>query len=385
MDIIHKVAYSYRHPKWHYFSNYVSGVLCSKLYVKIKIMNYTKIKLVFFALFFALFSCKLEKSEVIKVTPSGIAHLSFEKIQLKECLHPQRMAVVDSMLVIQDMTTTTSPLFHVYSLKDYSYCYSFGKKGQGPQEFIMPILQKNGSDTSSLLIYDFSNRKIAKYKLTHKEASLINELKLSNISYEDTEKFVFVGDDKYAGVPFNGKGSLFLYDLKRDIISYTQFYPRNREKISEKCIPYYYDSQITTDGNTIISAMLLFPQINFFTKDGKYIKSITFSKDYNSFLSVDACKKGKTYTTNTVFCYLDICSHFNTNYALYFQNNESYYDELSLNNLGTCEIHIFNNTLDDIKKINLPVLVKNIVINSCDESIIGLSLFEEPPCLYIFK
>jgi hypothetical protein len=89
---------------------------------------------------------------------------------------PYRVALSDNYLVLFDLISDSS-FYHVVSYDSLQYLYSIGKKGNGPDEIILPTpCQMNGTD---LFILDGSNSKVYKYELNENKAELLDVKKMS--------------------------------------------------------------------------------------------------------------------------------------------------------------------------------------------------------------
>lgn len=274
-------------------------------------------------------------------------------------------------------------IFSVYSLKDYSYRYSFGKIGQGPQEFLMPIFQR--PIDNKLLVYDFYSRKLSTYVLENK--GIVERLdRTVPKEIGDVEKIALYGD-YMIGVPMDNQGSIFLYNTDTKSMDYM---PYNDyllpTSVKNNCLSYFFDTQLIVGKAQVISPMLLFPVINLYDLNTKQTKTVSFVSDFDPVkYKPKACYDKHTYTEETTFYYLDIVQHKGYNYAVFMDNNDTYFLSLSDENTSGVELHVFNNELSHAERWKLPIYTRKIAVNKLDDSVIGIFEFNEKFGLFRVK
>lgn len=77
-------------------------------------------------------------------------------------LYPRNIYVCDDNLVVFNEGLDT--LFQVFNLNDFSYKYSFGIKGHGPNDFIMPSVQAAKVSNTNISILDMKTIKNISFK-----------------------------------------------------------------------------------------------------------------------------------------------------------------------------------------------------------------------------
>ncbi|MDR0745695.1 MAG: hypothetical protein LBF17_04285 [Mediterranea sp.] len=121
-------------------------------------------------LILSIVSCDVKNEvEIIKL------HGESRHIFMPYMKMPYRVALSENYLVVFDLISDSS-FYHVVSYDNLEYLYSLGKKGGGPNEITLSTpCQIRGTD---LFVLDGAKSNIYKYKLTKKQAELVDMRKL---------------------------------------------------------------------------------------------------------------------------------------------------------------------------------------------------------------
>lgn len=133
-----------------------------------------KIKMIFFACFvfvFVFYSCK-DKDASVKTFSSSL-FLRADSILINEVIKFGDIYKLDDYILIRDAYENNIDFFYVYSFPEFGFLYSFAKKGNGPDEYLMPTVIKNMPGNSFGFRDHFSD-KIAIYEITDTLALLKN-------------------------------------------------------------------------------------------------------------------------------------------------------------------------------------------------------------------
>jgi hypothetical protein len=167
-----------------------------------------------------------------------------ETIALADLMRPSHIAVDKKQVYISDGTTV-----HIYSLADFKRTHTFGKKGEGPQEFrvpgsfgVEPMPQKN----RDLLLIN----SLGKVSYFDKKGTFIKELKTGTVYafYPIGEHFIAGNDIVENNDTFH---TLNLYDASfkkvREIIRW--LHPIQESRMEILLVPLYtrahcYDNKI---------------------------------------------------------------------------------------------------------------------------------------------
>lgn len=116
-------------------------------------------------LFFTIISCQKQEDnfQIINEQDLNLAtELNKSRIATSELLFVKNFFVKDSFIVVRN--DRDDSLFVIYKLPEFDCHTAFGKKGKGPNEFIMPkIIDKPSSE--HFFIADFSLNKLRSFDL----------------------------------------------------------------------------------------------------------------------------------------------------------------------------------------------------------------------------
>ena len=88
------------------------------------------------AIAMAAFSCSGSKGESRPFESSSIEKITCDSIAIEQILQPVEWTPVDGKAII--FSPKSDSVFYVYRLPDFKYLYSFGSKGEGPEDFRYP-------------------------------------------------------------------------------------------------------------------------------------------------------------------------------------------------------------------------------------------------------
>ena len=129
------------------------------------------------------FSCNKNQERILNNNFIQQDSLVATKIPIKEILNPVNMVLLKDYIVIQNEYLADENCFFIYQKGgDYNFLFSFGRLGQGAEEFIAPSIVNNNVD-NELSILDNARNVIRKYSVTSRSAEKIQEIKLKDIAY----------------------------------------------------------------------------------------------------------------------------------------------------------------------------------------------------------
>lgn len=88
------------------------------------------------AIAMAAFSCSGSKGESRSFESSSIGKITCDSIAIEQILQPVKWTLVDGKAII--FSPKSDNVFYIYRLPDFKYLYSFGSKGEGPEDFRYP-------------------------------------------------------------------------------------------------------------------------------------------------------------------------------------------------------------------------------------------------------
>lgn len=124
-------------------------------------------RLAFFSLVVALLLTAACQSSGDKNTAADFSEPELlalsDSIAIDEILQPENWAVSQGKAVV--FSRRTDSLFFVYRLPEFKYLYSFGRKGEGPDEFNYPYLRDGYLASDSFSVEDLSKKARIRYDL----------------------------------------------------------------------------------------------------------------------------------------------------------------------------------------------------------------------------
>lgn len=122
-----------------------------------------------------------------------------DSIAIKQIIAPLVWRTIDNKAVV--FSQKTDSVFFVYRLPDFEYLYSFGAKGEGPDDFSYPYLRTQNVSTSPFYLDDLNKRRRHIYRIGDREAQKTGERKSEqyNIFFYINDSVTFQVNSDYAG------------------------------------------------------------------------------------------------------------------------------------------------------------------------------------------
>jgi hypothetical protein len=136
--------------------------------------------------------CQNKKEEANKNFPKE-KQLESIKIPINRVFDIIDMDIADSSVIF--LSNKTDTLFHIFSLPEFSFVKSFGIRGEGPDEFILPSIVSN--NLGYLYVYGSSDLNVLKKLSIHaiEDAVLIlDEYNLSDIPFGYSRNLSIIND-----------------------------------------------------------------------------------------------------------------------------------------------------------------------------------------------
>lgn len=181
----------------------------------------TNLKYIFLLLSVLLsYSCVGEKKgRVVNDCFLSVDSIYANKIRINEVFNPVSMVILDDFYVFQNeyADRENGNFFYVYNAEDMSFCYSFGKLGNGGYDFLAPrIVQNNEKNTFSIV--DSRTFKLFKYELTADGEKFIENKKIDGIRYP-IQEISFVNDSILLFLVMTNENLiLYSYNYNEEII-----------------------------------------------------------------------------------------------------------------------------------------------------------------------
>lgn len=188
--------------------------------------------------------------------------------------------------------------FHLYYVSDSCRkILEFGKRGDGPEEFGMPMVISSsmkslpGENGFLFSVYDVNSRKFSEVKFLN--SSEPNAEVLSNQRFDPlligAFELIQLNDGRVIGKNhMAGKGNFFFFHPESRDFIWNDFYPVLEKKPIPDKEALAYDSYIdfSENHNMIVVAMRFFNRINFHKSDGELVKSVIFGNPVEPDFSV---------------------------------------------------------------------------------------------------
>lgn len=228
------------------------------------------------ALFPVLFSCNSNSKVEKSFGPAR--ELRAEQIPISELLKINNIAIMDDYVVLQNSSEGVEDFFFVYTRSDVRFLYSFGKRGRGPSEYLMPSIIKNTPDnilgfrdhgTDNVVFYDISDT-----------AAVLRGAKV--FSSPDSDRFFWeinlIGDSllltKHQGYK---RGLTELWNIRTQEIvdSIPNTFSRLPRKLGKAYYTIFDDYMIASCGHRLVRSYYLIDRIEFGEVSGDELRLIS--------------------------------------------------------------------------------------------------------------
>ena len=231
-----------------------------------------------------IFSCDKNQGRILNDNFVQQDSLVATQIPIKEILNPVNMVLLKDYIVIQNEYLADENCFFIYQKGgDYKFLFSFGRLGQGAEEFIAPsIVNNNGGNELSIL--DNARNVIRKYSITNLSAEKIQEIKLKDIVYPFQE-LSYVNDSILLyRIMYQQGNVLYSYNINTmSVIDSINYESSFKEKMGNK---YNSALDVFNFANHKSDFVVTFNYINEI-KNGKLNPDFTFNKHYSMDLKAD--------------------------------------------------------------------------------------------------
>jgi len=209
-----------------------------------------------------------------------------EVLDIKEKVCINQLRVYDTVLLCIMNQRCCEKAVQLFSIKRHTRIACFGKKGNGPGEFYLPILMPSGSypdgiaNDLSFWIQDVNHKKFKLFQL--QEVMKGNYLPEKTIFIEpgllDGYELNFINKEKVMGEDHQmGKGLYFSYDFSTKERKWVDYFPRpDNTFIPKEKIPIIYTVRIRYNKTlqTTVVAYRFFNRIGFYDNSNRLISNI---------------------------------------------------------------------------------------------------------------
>ena len=295
---------------------------------------------------------------------------------------PRLIGLIDTLLVFIDQARGNQSL-EFYSLRDFSFVASYGKKEIDSSLYLSNPYYFNQfwkkSDSTLFLLADMKTNVLKQFNLT----KILNNNKTTpdwtlrlpsdlifrfNTIYMQNNSLL-LGDYRPSSNDYNLKGKYFIFNPKSREINWKDMFSASDNELPSNVIPYYYYSYLAYNASlgVTVSAMHYFNKINILNENGEKLKSISMSNSKNlSTPKID--KTTESIDTSSIVYFNDVFASTKYFYAISIENTINYY----LSDVGKMKLYVFdwNFTPKTIIYLDRVFLGKFIVDEKSNELII---------------
>ncbi len=144
--------------------------------------------------------------------------LKAEKFKVDEFVNPGFLVKTDDYLIFFGESSTKRDLFHVYSIDEMKFLYSFGKNGRANNEFLLtsPIYNLQGN---TFMVMDCISRKLFEFELTRQGEQLQNITKLDIPIGQPIQEAVMINDSICVfNLMSESESSLYTYNIDSNYV-----------------------------------------------------------------------------------------------------------------------------------------------------------------------
>jgi TolB-like 6-blade propeller-like len=254
--------------------------------------------------------------------------------------------------------------------EDFELLDSFGKMGNGPNEFKeSPLVWSHDfMSIDGFYTYNYGENKVCKRAVSSKgkiDRDSLSCFYLPKQCYNVQKVFV-LGKDKMVGNGGMSEGKLYFFNpLIRDSVKVTDFYPKLNQDIDEEFKRYNFMGYMASNAvkEKIVFVNNYFNQIELYSLDGELIREIRQNNNLDDDVANGGRKNFYYYAVEMTDKYI---------YALYLGEENRNIVKSALGILKS-KIHIFDLDGNPIAEIKLDRLVDDFFLNETKNSIYCLS------------
>jgi hypothetical protein len=348
----------------------------------------------FYFLLFSLlvFGCKKadpdstiekDKTYTFQKWPKTVQLASKSTESFEENLYfPTSINAIGKYLVFTERAGTAK--IKIFSLDDYSYITSYGKEGQGPNEFvaISGIIQDEGKNQPYLTFYDWGKKLILKHNIDRlandqDDPAPVKQYVLPPDMIQAHKVFFSPIDSTITGFGGVNKGKLFNYNIASDTLeATTPFIPRISYSAEQYKLGKLYRGPVALNpiNEKIAVASRLFSQLEIYDYELNLLKATRLGKAIDIETRKPDSKMEVQPSSDSKLKYTNI--DFNEeNIFLYYENRT-----LQEMNEGVChnsEIHTYNWEGNPEVRYQLEGCPNFIAYDHINRRFIGIFIFPE--------
>lgn len=289
--------------------------------------------------------------------------------------------IINNYLLLID--SKADKLIKIFDLKSYKLLKSFGRRGQGPSEFIGAKIIPGQKDKNIFWIYDITAGKLKKYNINKILNNKFYPEKIIHIKEGKGIPFriVITPDNKILGTGNFFKGRISIYNMKGDFIRSVGKIPviLKKERFASQH-SHGFDGRFIFKNKSkeIFMVPMLGAIVEKYSIDGNLIT--TFYGPDSFFPEYKIVPVGEyytmTYNEKSRFGYVDICYNKKMDKLFLLYSGEYFFNKENKRNkqAGFCNIiYVLDNKGTIIEEIELDKEIIQMTISDDGSTIFGLS------------
>lgn len=225
-------------------------------------------------------SCNVEKDRILDKKFPIEKELKSKRLSIDETLNPGDFRIVGDFFVFQNEYISGEDCFYVFD-RDMKFCYSFGRLGNGPQEFIGPRIIHGKQKENQFYIFDPAYGKLFEYNLRKDNPVFVSELKVE-IGPFPSQHTSIINDSILVYVEMNNEHyGLFSYNYNQhETIDSLIFQTPFKELLGNKYNSSYDGFGCSTNGNKFVLTFNYIDEIKIGEIDsvGRFVIDKTFEE-----------------------------------------------------------------------------------------------------------
>ena len=330
-----------------------------------------------------LVSCTSKDKKDVGVTFKKEYTLEHKAYDTELLISSGRITVIDSLLIL--ISFQQKPFCKVYSIpNNMKELYGYGRIGNGPGEFLQPILTYSHNNTFGLNELNKQELAIMQLTNTNGNLSIVEQTRLKapyNLSKGEIvppdAHFTKLDENHYVSIVLADDGRFFSL-LDKNLSHINQF---GESPIPEKLSAISYMNRLqgkiaANDGSMVFATSHLPYLVSYKLINDEMKKqwSLYYDKAYYGVRNEDLLfDKEKTFGS-----VLDLKMDSKYIYVLYLDQLLSEYDYHETEKSLANKILVFNHKGDAVTKLNLSCRISYMALSSDHTKLFGLSQLPEP-------
>lgn len=312
-------------------------------------------------------SCRNKENSNIKKEFPITHKLHGRKIPIDEVINPIDIIYTKDYFVIQNEYIVGEDCFFVYD-KTMKFCYSFGRLGRGPEEFIAPRLVYTPKAINQISIFDSATDKITKYELNLDESRLVTEIEIKKANLP-TQYISYVNDTVviYLIEEIDGP-CLYSYNIQTgEIVDILEFNTAFKDLMASNYNPAIDVFKVSTNGTLVTIAFNFIDELRSgkISSEGKFDFNQTILSEKCDLKSIKDIKENILYY---IFPYITQRRIYAPYYGLPFQLMQPFPFNLKSRSFMN-EIEVYNLYNEPVALLSIDSEILRVIVDEENEKL----------------